>query len=78
MKEVITIQIPRPMFDEMSATERAKIVEYIGKQVAEQIVFQEELRKKHENLMYWQHKLIDWQIEDKINEIKYGQLGSSQ
>ena len=66
------------MFDEMSATERAKIVEYIGKQVAEQIVFQEELRKKHENLMYWQHKLIDWQIEDKINEIKYGQLGSSQ
>jgi len=78
VKEVITIQIPRPNFDEMSATERAKLVEYIGKQVAEQIVFQEELRKKHENLMYWQHKLIDWQIEDKINEIKYGQLGSSQ
>lgn len=72
MREVITIQIPRPHFDEMSPKDRVALVAAISKDIAEQVVFQEELRKKSENITYWQQKLIDWQIEDKINEIKHG------
>jgi len=72
MREAITIQIPRPNFGSMSDKERKAMIALISTQVAEQIVFQEEMRKKSEEIAYWQQKMIEWQVEDKINEMKHG------
>lgn len=77
MKPVITIQIIRPQIEDLAPSDRKLLIEELAKDIAEQILKQEELRQMHESIAYWQKRLIDWEIEDRINEIKYGQLRSS-
>ena len=78
MREVITIQIPRPNFESLDPKSRAALIENMGKMVAEQIVFQEEIRVRRENIAYWQNKMIEWQVEDKLSELKHGQFRPDQ
>lgn len=79
MKSVITIQIIRPQLEDMSPNDRKVLLEEMSKDIAEQIIKQEELRMRDETVKYWQKRLIDWEIEDRINEIKYyGQVESSR
>jgi len=77
VKPVITIQIIRPQIEDLAPSDRKLLIEELAKDIAEQILKQEELRQMHESIAYWQKRLIDWEIEDRINEIKYGQLRSS-
>lgn len=72
MREVITIQIIRPQLEGLSGSDKRALIERMSKDIAAQIVKQEDLRIMSANIEYWQHKLIEWQIEDQLNEIKYG------
>lgn len=72
MRKVLTIQIARPELEGISESRRRQVIDEMSRAIAEQIIFQESMHKKSEDIKYWQQKLIDWQIEDHINEIKYG------
>lgn len=74
MRKVLTIQIARPELDGISEGRRRQIIDEMSRAIAEQIIFQESMHKKSEDIKYWQQKLIDWQIEDHINEIKHGRF----
>lgn len=71
MRKYITIQIPRPNLEGLSKDEKKLLVEEMSKDIVEQIIRQEELRLQDETIKFWQMKMIEWQIEDTMNEIKY-------
>ncbi len=76
MKSFITVQIIRPSFEFLDAESRNALIKEMAENIAEQIVTQEELKHRQEDIIYWQNKILDWQIEDHLNEIKYGKLRS--
>lgn len=69
MREVITIQIIRPNFEDMTELDKKILIEKMSISIAEQIVKQESLRQMHENIKYWQKKLLLWEIEDQFRKI---------
>ena len=66
MREVITIQILRPNFEDMHPEVAKEMIEQMSKDIAQQIVTQEKLRHMHEDLVYWQRKLLTWEVEDQL------------
>lgn len=72
MKQVITIQVIRPDIEGLTPENRKKLLSALAVDIAEQILFQEELKKKNEEIVFWQQKMIEWRVEDIMNEIKYG------
>jgi hypothetical protein len=72
MKEILTIQIPRPNFEGMDSQTQALVAKEIANEITQQIIFQEKARRKAQEINYWQTKITDWMIEDQINEIKNG------
>ena len=66
MREVITIQIIRPDLDSLDKAKEKEVIDLLAKDIAKQIVAQENLRKINETIAYWQKKLLYWEIEDNL------------
>ena len=69
MREVITIQVIRPNFNDLDSASKKRLIDDLAKSIAEQIVKQEHLRTLNENINYWQQKFLSWEIEDSLRRI---------
>lgn len=69
MQELITIQIIRPQIDGLSDSDKKAFIECMAKDIAEQIIKQEALRRLNENIQHWQETLLRWDVEDKLRRI---------
>lgn len=65
MREVITIQIPRPKFEDMSPKLIRELVKHISSDIATQIVEQERLRQVEKEIKHWQNTFMQWYVEDQ-------------
>jgi hypothetical protein len=70
VREVITIQIIRPNFDDMHPVVKREMIENMAKDIAKQISAQEDLRKMNETIDYWQRRILEWEHEDRLRERK--------
>jgi hypothetical protein len=59
VREVITIQIIRPNFDDMHPVVKHEMIENMAKDIAKQISAQEDLRKMNETIDYWQRRILE-------------------
>lgn len=70
--KLLTIQIVRPNFENLSDKEKQLLLEKLCSDIALQIEKQETIRLIDETINYWQRQMFLWEIEDQIVEAKYG------
>ena len=66
MRELLTIQIIRPNFDDAEPAVKKRMIEDLARDIAKQITVQEDLRRQYQERLYWEQKLLDWEIEDEL------------
>lgn len=67
MREYLTIQIIRPNFDALEDARMKQImIDELAKDIAKQIVVQEDLRRQYAERLYWEQKFLQWEIEDNL------------
>jgi hypothetical protein len=69
MRELITIQLLRPDFDDISEEMKTKLIEQMAKNIAYQIYTQENLRLLNENMQFWQQYFLKWEVEDTVRRM---------
>jgi len=69
MREVITIQILRPNFDDMPDDVKKQWIDKMAKDITHQIVTQETLRHMNEDIQYWQNIFLKWEVEDHLRRL---------
>jgi hypothetical protein len=72
MNKVITIQVIRPNIKGLTENSKEILLRELSRQIAEQIVFQEEMKLREAESKYWEQYFLEWQIRDIKNELKYG------
>ncbi len=70
-RNLLTVQVMRPNFEGLSKQEKEAIADELAKDIARQILTQEELRARSEEIAKWQQIFLKWQVEDYHLELLY-------
>ena len=70
-RNLLTVQVMRPNFEGLSKQEKEAIAAELAKDIAKQILTQEDIRIKSEEVARWQQIFLGWQVEDYYTELKY-------
>ena len=70
MNKVVNVRVILPDLD-ISEEEQKEYLDKVSSDISKQILEMINAEKQRETIQYWQAKLLQWQIEDYNNEIKF-------
>jgi len=70
MNKVVAIKVILPDVRGLTSSQEKKCIENMATDITNQLMLLLKQDKQQENIIYWQHKILEWQIEDYNNEMK--------
>ena len=70
MNKVVAIKVILPDVRGLTSSQEKKCIENMSTDITNQLMLLLKQDKQQENIIYWQHKILEWQIEDYNNEMK--------
>ena len=74
MPKFITVKIPEPDISDLTPREIEIYVQLIAEDLAAQIMKGVKDQQREQEILYWRRRLLEWDIEDYNNQLKYGHL----
>ena len=72
MKEIITVQVQRPNLELLNETNMKAFVEDMARDIADQIIKQEQVRLINEQMVYWDNKFLILELQEKLKRLQNG------
>jgi hypothetical protein len=78
MNKVVAIKVILPDVRGLTSSQEKKCLENMATDITNQLMLLLKQDKQQENIIYWQHKILEWQIEDYNNELKHRVLNEQR